>query len=385
MRDTTDLSGHAASPPPSFDQAKTRRQKARAAGLDPNYWYAVERSTAIKRGDKIEVKFLGRSMAVFRGQDGRLRAVENRCAHRFLKLTEGQVVDCKLVCPYHGWAYDGDGKASIPHDLFGHKEPNIRIAAIPVKERYGLVFVFPGDPARSTERDIPSIPELEGSKPWPHATVMFDCPGHHSMLLENVSDFTHGFLHRKFQPFSGTEVLRCEEVGDRIEIEYKSKIAAGRFQNMFINRSDSDCDHMLACYDYPYHWSNTDGRIKHFLFTLPQDDGNNRHIFIFYVRPDTIKLPLLGPRLPHWLVSKMMAAQRWITLQPLLGQDVWVIKHEQDGWEKFWDKPAPEVSPVVKAFQDLTIRKWQEYLATRKGGVAEAGCGNVVSAKELVR
>ena len=72
-------------------------------------------------------------------------------------------------------------------------------------------------------------------------------------------------------------------------------------------------------------------------------------------------------------------------LVPLLGQDVWVIKHEQDGWEKFWDKPAPEVSPVVKAFQDLTIRKWQEYLATRKGAVAEAGSGNVVSAKELVR
>ena len=81
---------------------------------------------------------------------------------------------------------------------------------MPVKERYGLVFVFPGDPARSTERDIPSIPELEGSKPWPHATVLFDCAGHHSMLLENVSDFTHGFLHRKVQPFYGTEVLRCE-------------------------------------------------------------------------------------------------------------------------------------------------------------------------------
>ena len=128
------------------------------------------------------------------------------------------------------------------------------------------------------------------------------------MLLENVSDFTHGFLHRKYQPFYGTEVLRCEDMGDRIEVEYKSKIAAGRFQNMFINRSESDCDHMLACYDYPYHWSNTDGRIKHFLFTLPQNDNHNRHMFIFYVRPDTIRLPLLGSSLPHWLVDRMMKA-----------------------------------------------------------------------------
>lgn len=377
-----DLSGNAPSPPPTFEHAKNRRQKARAAGLDPNYWYAVEESSCLKRGQSMETKFLGRSIAVFRGTDGRVRAVENRCAHRHIKLTEGKVVDCQLVCPYHGWSYDGDGKATIPHDLFGHKEPNIKIQSVPVKERYGLVFVFPGDPERAKERDIPLIPELEGAKPWPHAFVKFDCPGHHSMLLDNVSDFTHGFLHRKYQPFSGTDLLRCEEIGDRVELEYKSRIAAGRLQNMFINRAESDCDHMLACYDYPYHWSNTDDRIKHFLFTLPIDENKNRHIFIFYVRHDTIKLPLIGPRLPHWFVSKMMKAQRYMTLQPLLGQDVWVIEREQDGWERHWDRPSPELSPVVKAFQDLTIRKWEEYLATRQPDA----CGpSLVAAGDLVR
>jgi hypothetical protein len=377
-----DLSGRAPTPPPSFEHAKNRRQKARSAGLDPNYWYAVQQSSRLARGQSMETKFLGRSIAVFRGKDGRVRAVENRCAHRNLKLTEGKVVGCQLVCPYHGWSYDGDGKATIPHDLFGHKEPNIRIQTVPIKERYGLIFVFPGDPARATERDIPLIPELEGAKPWPHAIVQFDCPGHHSMLLDNVSDFTHGFLHRKYNPFSGTDLLRCEEIGDRVELEYKSRIAAGRLQNMFIDRSEADCDHMLACYEYPYHWSNTDGRIKHFLFTLPIDDSHNRHIFIFYVRPDTIRLPLLGPRLPHWFVSKMMKAQRWMTLQPLLGQDVWVIEREQDAWERHWDRPSPELSPVVKAFQDLTIRKWEEYLASRRPAACEP---ELVAAGELVR
>jgi phenylpropionate dioxygenase-like ring-hydroxylating dioxygenase large terminal subunit len=378
-----DLSGNAPTPPPSFEQAKNRRQKARAAGLDPNYWYAVEESSCLKRGRSMETKFLGRSIAVFRGTDGRVRAVENRCAHRHIKLTEGKVVDCQLVCPYHGWSYDGDGKATIPHDLFGHKEPNIRIQTVPVKERYGLVFVFPGDPELAKERDIPLIPELEGAKPWPHAFVKFDCPGHHSMLLDNVSDFTHGFLHRKYQPFAGTDLLRCEEIGDRVELEYKSKIAAGRLQDLFINRSEAGCDHMLACYDYPYHWSNTDDRIKHFLFTLPIDDTHNRHFFIFYVRPDTIKVPLLGP-MPRWIADRLMKMQRFTTLQPLLGQDVWVIKHEQDGWQRHWDRPAPEVSPVVKAFQDLTIRKWSEYLASRKPERAAANDG-LVAAEGLAR
>jgi 4beta-methylsterol monooxygenase len=359
----TELSGHAPSSPPSFEQARTRRQKARAAGMDPDYWYAVEQSSRLKNGQVLETKFWGRSIAVFRGDDGRVRAVENRCAHRQIKLTQGQVVDCKLVCPYHGWSYDGDGKAYIPHDLFGKKDPDIRIATVPVRERYGLVFIFPGDPELSAIRDIPSIPELEGAKPWPHCIVQFDCPGHHSMLLDNVSDFTHGFLHRKYQPFEGTDLLRIETIGDRVELEYRSKIGAGRLQDMFISRGDVACDHMLACYDYPYHWSNTEDRIKHFLFTLPVDRTNNRHIFIFYLRPDVVKLPLLNRRLPHWVADKMMKAARFMTLQPLLSQDVWVIEHEQDGWERHWDRPTPELSPVVNAFQDLTIRKWEEVLA----------------------
>lgn len=362
-----DLSGHAPGPPPSFDEARTRRQRVRAAGLDPNYWYAVEQSKNLRPGKHFATKFWGRSIAVFRGEDGRMRAIENRCAHRQLPLTEGAVVDCKLVCPYHGWSYDGDGRAHIPHDLFGHKEPNLRIPSVPVRERYGLIFIFPGDPELAKTRDIPVIPELEGPSPWPHAIVQFDCKGHHSMLLDNVSDFTHGFLHRKYQPFYGTDLLRCETIGDRVELEYKSRIAAGRLQDVFIDRSEHDCDHMLACYDYPYHWSNTEGRIKHFLFTLPIDRTNNRHIFIFYVHPRTLKLPIIGSRLPRWLSHKLMTMSRYVTLQPLLGQDVWVIGHEQEAWERHWDRPAPELSPVVREFQNLTIRKWQEYLDSTRG------------------
>ena len=39
-------------PPPSFEHAKNRRQKARSAGLDPNHWYAVDQSKRIRKGDR---------------------------------------------------------------------------------------------------------------------------------------------------------------------------------------------------------------------------------------------------------------------------------------------------------------------------------------------
>ena len=37
--------------PPAFDEAQNRRQKARAAGMNPDYWYAVEWDKDVKRGE----------------------------------------------------------------------------------------------------------------------------------------------------------------------------------------------------------------------------------------------------------------------------------------------------------------------------------------------
>src|SRR5262245_56598375 len=105
---------------PTFEQAKTRRQRARAAGLSPDHWYAVEFDSSLPVRGIIETKFLGRSIALFRGADSQVRAIENRCLHRQVKLSLGEVQDCNVVCPYHGWTYDGSGKlVAVQHELFG--------------------------------------------------------------------------------------------------------------------------------------------------------------------------------------------------------------------------------------------------------------------------
>ena len=95
--------------PPSFVEAKNPRQKARASGMDPDCWYAVEYDAAVKNGEVKEIKFWNLSVALFRGEDGVLAAVQNRCPHRHLKLTHGVVEKCQLRCAYHGWTFDQKG------------------------------------------------------------------------------------------------------------------------------------------------------------------------------------------------------------------------------------------------------------------------------------
>src|SRR5947209_205582 len=180
--------------PPAFGAAGNHRQKARAAGMHPDYWYAVEYDTRVPAGRVVEVKFWNKSIAVFRGRDGRLRAVENRCAHRHVKLSIGQVTGCTLTCAYHGWSYDEQGRLmEIPHELFGRQFSKVRIASYPVRSRYGLIWLFPGDPAMADQRHIPEIPELEGPDRWACVPLDFTWRAHHSIIVDNVSDFTHAY------------------------------------------------------------------------------------------------------------------------------------------------------------------------------------------------
>ncbi len=349
------------STPPNFENAKRLRQKARAAGLNPNYWYAVEEVRAMKPGTVKEIVFWKKSIALFRGEDGSFHAVDNRCAHRQIKLTLGDVEGCRLVCAYHGWKYNGDGEiVHIPHDRYGRDIPKLRLRTYPVKVRYGLVWLFAGDSELAETRQIPDIPELEGPKRWACVPLVFTWAAHHSMVIDNVSDFTHAHLHRKYRPFEGATLTRCETIGDDVHVAYDSKVGRGRISGRFVEHDSIDTGHIELCFQYPYQWSNTDGAIKHWLFVLPIDERTTRVFFLFYFR--SLKIPFLPIRFPRFMMDWVMKISNRMLIAPLLDQDRFAVEAEQDGYERHWDAPPIELNPAVIAFQDVTVRKWQEHL-----------------------
>jgi hypothetical protein len=350
--------------PPTFEEAKNRRQKVRAAGMSPDYWYAVEWSKDLARGKVVEVKFWGKSIALYRGEDGVLHAMEDRCAHRQLKLSKGKVEGCNLVCTYHGWEYDGAGKcAKIPHDLFGNKMPQIQLGSYPVEERYGLIWIFPGDAALAATRKIPEIPELSGKSPWGTIPIDFVLGAHHSMVIDNVSDFSHAYLHRKSRPFTDAKLTKLETVGDAVRLSYETKVGTGKISGLFVDRKKADTNAMDLAYEYPYQWSDTDGKIKHWLFVLPVDERTTRAFFVFYFHPDVLKVPFLPVTIPRRVLDAVMRVAKEILVRPLLSEDKFAVEAEQEGYDTHFDKPIAELNPCVREFQDLTIRKWEEHLA----------------------
>ncbi len=75
-------------------------------------WQIVCHVNEVPRpGDYRTIEYCGESVVVIRGDDGVIRAFTNVCRHRAMRLVEGSG-GCakKLVCPYHAWTYDNDGR-----------------------------------------------------------------------------------------------------------------------------------------------------------------------------------------------------------------------------------------------------------------------------------
>ncbi|MCW2542428.1 MAG: hypothetical protein JWN95_4153 [Frankiales bacterium] len=346
---------------PSLDDARTRHQRARAVGLSPDYWYPVLRSRDLRAGKVREVQFQGSSLAVYRGSDDKVRVLENRCAHRQLKLSDGKVDGCALRCMYHGWAHDGSGHISdVPHDLFGRAIPRTKIGSFPATERYGLVWIFPGAPELALERSVPDLVELEPGNGWTHVvnSFVFDC--HHSVLMENVCDFSHAYLHRKFAPFGpDAKLTRLERETDRVLLAYQTKVAGGRVSSLFLNGPEVDTQAIEMAYEYPYQRTDTGGKILEWCFPVPVNDTTTLAFFIFAFAPNTFRFPLLPIKMPSRLADGLTRIGNVAGIRRVLEQDVRAVALEQSAYEQHYAKPVPDLNPAVREIQDLMIDKWQ--------------------------
>ncbi len=74
-------------------------------------WQPVGRVDMVQRpGDFFTCEVTGERLVVTRGQDDRLRAFYNVCAHRAGPVAVGKGNRKSLQCKYHGWTYGLDGK-----------------------------------------------------------------------------------------------------------------------------------------------------------------------------------------------------------------------------------------------------------------------------------
>lgn len=109
------------------------------------YWLAVSTSEELYDIPKA-VKVLGEELVLFRDLNGRLGLVGLHCPHRGTSLEYGDVEDCGIRCPYHGWLFDVSGQCleqpAEPKDSVFYKK--VKHLSYPVQELGGLIFAYLG-------------------------------------------------------------------------------------------------------------------------------------------------------------------------------------------------------------------------------------------------
>ncbi|MYS88893.1 MULTISPECIES: aromatic ring-hydroxylating oxygenase subunit alpha [Streptomyces] len=200
----------------------------RRVGANPDHWYPVALSRRVRAERVLATTFAGERIALFRGKSGDVHALEDRCAHRQVPLSMGVVEGETLRCRYHAWAYRGDGRISqIPYLAKGDRRPPRGVRGYPVREAYGLVFVFPGDPQRAAATPLPHLPAF-GSPRYRTMTYSRTVRCHYSFMHENLLDMNHQFLHRGVVGRLHPELLGYEADERSVEARYLFTHTGGR-------------------------------------------------------------------------------------------------------------------------------------------------------------
>ena len=108
-------------------------------------WQWVGRSESLKKpGDFIATKIVDYPIILIKNKSNKTLGFHNVCRHRASKVILQSEGNCKkIICPYHGWNYDLDGKLSNPSNFFGSADFNHKnhsLFPISVEEKYGLIF-----------------------------------------------------------------------------------------------------------------------------------------------------------------------------------------------------------------------------------------------------
>lgn len=157
-----------------------------------NEWHVVGRGADLAEGQLMPARVLGEDVVVWR-LNGQVLAWQDLCIHRGTRLSLGQVEGETLICPYHGWSYNSEGRCvHIPAHPGQTPPEKARVKVYQATERYGAIWVSLGQP----QHDLPPFPEW--NDPTYHSVVSGPHPyrAHAPRAIENFLDMAHlPFVH----------------------------------------------------------------------------------------------------------------------------------------------------------------------------------------------
>jgi phenylpropionate dioxygenase-like ring-hydroxylating dioxygenase large terminal subunit len=384
-QDETTPAGSATDAGRSHDHPSEAVTDLRRVGINPNFWYPVAASGDVRKKKTSAAMFAGERIALYRGESGTLYALEDRCAHRQVPLSMGVVEGDVLRCCYHAWAYRGNGRISqIPYLPRGAARPPRGVRSYPVREAYGLVFVFPGDPENAARTALPELPEFNSPK---HKTMTFSrtVSCHYSFMHENLLDMNHQFLHRgvvgRIQPM----LLGYDTSPHSVEARYlfthgggKKNRGAGLLAGKGVDGGTASPDVITIRTAYPYQT----------LQLVPEKaDLPAFSLWVAYVPEDAEQrtnhvyglLMIEKPPIPGAIHLAWPLIRRFT--ERVFAEDRTAVEAEQRAWDEQGEDRNHEVFPLIMDVRHVLRTNGVPFRSESAPCGAAAFCGSSIAAR----
>ena len=287
------------------------------AMLRQHYWLPAIPSSKLEAGGRpFRVRLLGIDLVAFRGPDGVVGVLDERCPHRKASLALARNEPGGLRCIYHGWKLAPGGAVVEAPNHTGDQErfcAHVRTRRYRAVDRGGIVWAWLGEgetPARFPELPFVDLPESQRAVTsvqvpanWVQGVEASMDSSHVSVLHESSTQMTAGAGNQR--------LLMNKAIAPRLEFEerpygyrYAALRPAGDEQvyarvNNFVMPW-----YGLICAPHP-------GGPSTLFFSVPVDDVTHRAWFVHFnpgaplgmtnmsASPDVWNFPPLPPGGPE--------------------------------------------------------------------------------------
>jgi len=263
--------------------------------MEPRAWYAVCRSQQLRR-EPVSCVVAGQPLVLFRDASSLVGALLDRCPHRNAPLSSGSVSAGRLVCPYHGWAFDRMGQCQEIPGMCAKLIETRTVTNYPAAEQDGLIWVY-ASPEPPTIGNPPRITLL--SQPG-YASMVREFTLEARLLdaVENFLDPTHThFVHTGLVRSAGERrpvraIVRRGE--DRVEAEYRDEAQSGLIAKLFgVGITRSVGRFVLPSTVQLEYWAGESLKLLITQYFTPQTSTEQRVFAVIAANPTPF---------PHWLV-----------------------------------------------------------------------------------
>jgi phenylpropionate dioxygenase-like ring-hydroxylating dioxygenase large terminal subunit len=265
----------------------------------PNQWYVILESNEVRPGKPIGFTRFGDKLVAWRDSHGTLSVMRDRCPHRGVALSVGDVRGDCLECPFHGFQFDTTGKCTlIPANGRTAEPPKaMHIDTYHAEEAHGFVYVWYGE----LQIEYPPLPFFDMiDESFSYQTLKDHWATHYSRAIENQLDVVHlPFIHRTTigrghktivnGPLS--RLISCPGESDMIDVWVSNEVDTGQIPKRASQLPEPQ-RHASVQFCFPNLWHNWISDDMHIVVAfVPIDDDNTLMYLRYYQR--IVKAPVL--------------------------------------------------------------------------------------------